>query len=267
MGRRLPWIILSLLLSLSQFGFAQQPKLLKSISVKARLFAADNLNDLYIVNEQGDLLKYDDEFKLLNRFSENRYGDLTSIDPTNPLNLLLFYGDFNTIQILDQQLGSIGLLQLTQKGMTDISAAATSQDNDIWIYDNSTKQLKKISTSASVVAASEDLFQAGLVEDEPFSFIRCRNNWIYCLLPSKGVMIFDNFGNYYTRLALPVKDHFQVMDRVLYYFADGQLHFYQLDTHNEGTIPLPANLQAQDARVSKGRLYIQTAEAIHIYEL
>lgn len=267
MGRRLSWILLSLLLSLSLSSIAQQPKLLKSFEVKARLFAVDNLNNLYVVNEQGDLLKYNNDFELVNRYSENRFGELTSLDPTNPLNLLLFYRNFNTLQILDQQLGSIGLLQLTPEGFTDISAAATSQGNEIWVYDNSAKQLKKISTSASVVATSEDLFQAGLVEDDPFSFIRCRNNWIYCLLPGKGVMIFDIFGNYYTTMTIPVKDHFQVMDRVLYYFADGQLHFYQFDTHNEGTIPLPANLEATNARVGKGRLYVQTPEVIYIYEL
>ena len=267
MARRLFWIALTLILSLPQFVSAQEPKLLQTIPVKTYLLAVDNLNNLYVVNDKGDLLKYNNDFELVNRFSENRFGDLTSIDPTNPLNLLLFYGDFNTLQILDQQLGSIGLLQLTPEGFTDVSAAATSQGNEIWIYDNSTRQLKKISTSATVTATSEDLYQAGLVTDEPFTFIRCRNNWIYCLLPGKGVLSFDTFGNYYTTLAIPVKKHFQVMDRVLYYFSDGQLHFYQLDTHKEGTILLPPKLNALDARVGRGRLYVQTPEAIHIYEL
>lgn len=263
----LPLLLLMGLTSLAPSASSEDPTLLQKIPIKAKHFAVDNLNNLYVVNQQGDLLKYNNQFQLVNRFSENRYGNLTTIDATNPLNLLLFYRDFNTIQLLDQQLGSIGLLQLTLQGYIDISAAAMAQDNEIWIYDNSDKKLKKISKSASVSATSEDLFQAGLVSDDPFTFIRCRNNWIYCLLPSQGVLVFDIFGNYYNTLAIPLEERFQVMDRVLYYFAEGTLHFYHLDSHNEGVLTFPDGLEVADARVGKGRMYLQTAEAIHIYEL
>lgn len=69
-------------------------------------------------------------------------GKITRADLQNPLRIMLFYQDFNTIIALDNQLNEIQKINLTenQSGIT-ASAAGIASQNNYWIFDMITQQL------------------------------------------------------------------------------------------------------------------------------
>jgi hypothetical protein len=67
-------------------------------------------------------------------------GKITSVDYVNPLKIVLFYGDFNSIIILDNQLNEIQKLNLFDIDNTILaSKIGMASQNKLWIY-NALKQ-------------------------------------------------------------------------------------------------------------------------------
>lgn len=67
-------------------------------------------------------------------------GKITSVDYVNPLKIVLFYGDFNSIIILDNQLNEIQKLNLFDIDNTIFaSKIGMASQNKLWIY-NALKQ-------------------------------------------------------------------------------------------------------------------------------
>ena len=94
--------LLVLFILFSVNSFAQYP-LAVEVEAKADYFTSDNLGNAYLIKGH-EIFKYLPNGKLFNRYSNLMLGNITSVDATNPLKLLLFYRDFSKIQFLDNQL-------------------------------------------------------------------------------------------------------------------------------------------------------------------
>jgi hypothetical protein len=69
-------------------------------------------------------------------------GMLTKVDITNPLKILLFYENFNTVQLLDNQLNEIQKVNFNQiENPILTKCAGLSGQNKIWTFDSNTQQI------------------------------------------------------------------------------------------------------------------------------
>lgn len=69
-------------------------------------------------------------------------GKLTKVDITNPLKIVLFYENFNTIQLLDNQLNEIQKVDFNQIEHPILTkCAGLSGQNKIWTFDTNTQQI------------------------------------------------------------------------------------------------------------------------------
>src|SRR5688572_3667151 len=108
---------LLLLLFLLNFSWLNGPQ--PVIKGNFDFFEADNFGNIYTVKNE-ELCKYLPNGKRHARYSNLRYGNITSLDVSNPLKILLYYRDFQQIIFLDNQLSvnsnpvSLELLGLEQ---------------------------------------------------------------------------------------------------------------------------------------------------------
>lgn len=64
-------------------------------------------------------------------------GKITNVDFQNPLQIVVFYKNFNTVVLLDNQLNEIKKIDFNlQSTPVTIEAVALSSQNQIWIYDS-----------------------------------------------------------------------------------------------------------------------------------
>ena len=128
-------------------GFAQPSNvaysLQESIPGQFAYFTTDKLKRIYAVTDDNELIQYDSNGKELFRYNNNTLGELTYIDTSNPFNLLLFYSEFQTVITLDRTLSPTGNLNLLTTEVGDAAAVALSNDNQLWVYDAASLQLKK----------------------------------------------------------------------------------------------------------------------------
>ncbi len=64
-------------------------------------------------------------------------GKITNVDFQNPLQIVIFYKNFNKVVLLDNQLNEIKKMDFNlQSTPINLEAVALSSQNQIWIYDS-----------------------------------------------------------------------------------------------------------------------------------
>lgn len=139
-------------------------------------------------------------------YSNFLYGDITSIDITNPLKIVVFYRDFNVVVILDSQLNELEVVQIPY----DILFASKGAANHIWLFTTNTQTIENYNFKTKTVAS----------KSQPLKNIRAKKlrsteNYAY-LQTENGILVFDYLSNYIeTKEATNLVD-FQISNRKLF---------------------------------------------------
>jgi len=208
------------------------------IKIAPKYVELDNLNRLYVVNENNVVINYSSENKEMYRYANNRRGNITDINVSNPLKILVFYGDFNQIVTLDNTLSPIKEFGLSDLGFSDISAVAITNDDLYWIYDPMRFRLLKINESGNVINESSNVQDFG-VDSVNIVKIRESGNFVVLLDPDKGFYIFDNLGQFIR--AFPASDvrTFQFDGRNIFYYTSTGLKTFNLTFFERMNVSTP----------------------------
>lgn len=234
-----------------------------TVQAPVRYFTTDKIHQLYIVTPDNTLIKYSPEGTELFRYSNARMGMLSQIDVTDPFQVLLFYPDYRTVQILDRTLSPVGKWQFEEE---DVKAIAMSSDNALWIYDQWSGQLKKVNRSNNVLYASPLL--ASLIRDNTApTFLLERDNYLYVLIPGKGVLRFDRYGQWVNTLPFLPEADFQVSEQQLFFREGAMLQAYHLTTLLTTAFMLPEReSQGKGVRLEGGYLFCGDAAGVRVYK-
>lgn len=239
--------------------------LINEIEIDAKLITVDNLNQIYALNADNEIIKFNSNGEEVFRFNNNRLGDLTHIDASNPFNLLLYYADFSNILILDRTLNSTVQLNLFELNFTKVSAVGLANDNNVWIFDDLNFQLKKIDRKGAMIAASDNLNFALNKPIRP-NFLLEREQKVFLNDPEIGILIFDFFGQFEKILEFKNLNKFQVIGEQLLYVEQDKLHSFNLKSLLTKSIKLPKKMEENDnILVQKNRLYLIKKGRIEIY--
>ena len=236
-----------------------------SIPVKAKAISADHLQNTYVITEDNEVIKYNAAGDVLFRFNDNTQGELTFLDPSNPLNLLLFYPDFQTLIILDRTLSEQTRLNLLDLDIPQVTSMGWSRDNQIWIYDDLNFKLKKINTRKEITASSENLSLILPTVPHP-SQICIYGTWVFLNDPAIGLLVFDQFGQYDRTIPITGIQYFQIIGDTL--LGSKESGFFQLDLLNGKVSSLELPEKASDASGlywGKGVLYSLHSESVEIF--
>ena len=168
--------------------------LISSFQVNAKYIQADELSNLYIVNQSNQLYKYNSEGKILATLNYNYNGNISSIDATNPMEIYVFYKELNRVIFLDNNLAYRGEIDLSKNNITQASAIARSYDNGIWVFDNGDLQLKKLDKEGKVFQSSANIKQFTNVDFNPKYIIENTQNVI--ISDDSICLVFDVFASF-----------------------------------------------------------------------
>lgn len=266
--------ILSLLLLLActkAFAAADtilQPKTVINIAGSYTNFYMDNLGNTYLLNINNQVKKLDDKYDSAGVFNDiRRYGDIFSLDVSNPLKIVLYYRDFNTILVLDRFLNTRNTIDLRKAGIQQAKAVAQSYDNNYWVFDELDNKIKKLDDNGNVLMESAD-FRVLFSETYNPTQIIDNDGLLYLYDADNGWLVFDYYGALKQRVQLNGWKNVQVNNKILQgwdksglYFANpAVLSVEQLKT----SIPLTGVIKLQK---TSNRLYALTKQGLSIYSL
>ena len=141
-------------------------------------------------------------------------GRITKVDLLNPLTIVLFYENFNTVILLDNQLNETQKINFSENP-TQITVAAIglASQNQLWIYNILNQQiglfdfLKKEYKTVSIPFTES--IKKYHTDFNTFYWIDEKNNWFTC----------DPFGKITNKGKIPPFDSIEIIDQNTYLFS------------------------------------------------
>ncbi len=163
----------------------------KFIVEKHQKIYTDIFQYIYI-QQNNSLKKIDTTGKILCSYSNNNFGNISIVDVSNPLQILVYYNLYNYVQLLSNNLTPLSPpISLDEIGFTKVSAICSSEKGGIWIYDEIKKKLVFINSKLEIVFYGT---QIPILSNIIKMFES--NGKVYIGTYNMGLYIFDSNGNF-----------------------------------------------------------------------
>ncbi|MDQ6763376.1 MAG: hypothetical protein M3015_12220 [Bacteroidota bacterium] len=265
------YLLFIALISSHEILIAQDDSLfrfLKKIEYPISSFTVDNLGELYLINIDNQLKKYNEKGDSIGVFNQvTKYGRLTYVEAQNPWKAILFYQNYSTIVLLDKYLNVLTNINLRKQNIFKVRAVTSSYDNNIWLYDEQENKLKKIDDTGNMLFESVDFRLLFDSVPTPKKIIDA-DGFVYLYDPDKGLYIFDYYGSFKSKLTFTGWTDVMVIDKSIYGFDEKNLYQYKPPLPDIKKYLLPQALQQNTSlKVSNHRIYILKDQQLEIYSM
>lgn len=231
-----------------------------SVSTLESKIHVDRFDNVYLLTSTGEIHMYNPDGRLIYSFANDQIGQITSMDVSNPQNILVFYADFGIIQILDNTLSEISNLNIANLGYMDIVSVASANDGFFWIYDPINFKLIKLNAEGQKTMESNRLSDYNLDPFEPIYMIE-RDNKVFISTNHGKLLVFDNFGQYIKSFQFDGIKRFMVDNEILYYITNKKLTRYDIRYLTSEVFPFEDEFIDYDYNRSSGIVILEKDES------
>jgi hypothetical protein len=239
-------------------------ELTKWMSGKFSYFNLDAIGNLYVINESGQIKKYDSYGDSSQVFQDvKKWGRPSYMDVSNPLKIRVFFPDYLSVITLDRLMNPRTTLNLRKNNHFRVKGIATTYDNHIWIYDEQLCRIFKMDDEGSMLLESADLRN---VTGQTPSDIRIsdRNGEIYLFDVKAGIFFLDYYGAFKKRIPEMFGKNGGIDREYAYVFEDETLKMYHIKDNNIKSISLKnVTTNNEQAMVFGGMLYVLKKDGIY----
>lgn len=168
-----------------------------------KAIALDKLAQAYLIDGYGEVAKYSPEGTFIGRFSRKDLGMPGAIDVSDPLQVLLWYPDFQSIIFLERLMTPYHTLRLDPGAFPQPAVVALDRGNQVWVYDRFLHTLFRLDQQGKPQGESQDLSLITTPPQAPTMLVADANG-VYLADPSTGIWVFNRLGQY--QFTWPVRD-------------------------------------------------------------
>jgi len=218
--------------------------------ITADYFTIDVRENIYYINSVNEIIKTSCSDSSFISYSNSNLGKPTRIDVSNPLKILVFYPDQQTVVILDNQLAELS--QLSLKGNVNkpnyqpAAICKHSGTDHIWLYDELSRKLIRLDEAGNVLASSESF-------DQLFSF-DVEVNTLYCVNDKV-------YASYVHTIEVNMQVH-QITDNYIIGLNKNALQFY--DLRSLETISYP--IQGDAVYLMGNKIFVHNGTSISVFK-
>jgi hypothetical protein len=260
--RKLNLLLLFFLVACS--GFSQSYQLLTSIPLKGGQFTTDHMGNIYHFHS-GDLVRYDNNGNQNGIFSSREYGDITSVDVTNPMKVLVVYGDFSRAVVLDKGFAANSSFSMTLADGVPYQLIASSFEGGYWVFDPMRRKLLRLNEQLMVVSEGTDLRQ---VSADPIEPVQITDTGKWLLIRDKGnaIRVFDRYGTYFKTIETEGGGGLHVRNQEVLVKSGTSMVSYEIQTGRISRFVLPENHPDDLCRIASKRIFILHDQMLRIYK-
>jgi hypothetical protein len=217
-------IFLSFSISQSQ-NLKISPTLVNSAEIDANYFVGfDGFGTIYYVKNNVLFKKNGATFLQYQNLS---LGKLTKVDITNPLKIILFYEEFNSVTILDNQLNEIQKVEFSKLETPIVaSAIGIAAQNQIWLYNSLNQQIGLYDLNSNTYK------NLGIPIKETFSYYQTDFNYFHWIDKQNQWMTCTIFGRVFSNGKVDASSELLLIDNnKILYSKDNQLFLKDTTTN------------------------------------
>jgi hypothetical protein len=202
----------------------------QTVEFKGKIFTTDQTGSYYEITSN-QIFKTGKNGQRQFTYSNNILGEISSVDVSNPMKIIVFFKDFSKVVVLDNTLTEQGgVLDLNEVSLEETSLVCSSYNNGVWYYNPIKYQLTRIENSINITNTSANISTLLNKNIQP-NFIVEFNNKVYLNDSTQGILIFDVYGTYLQTLPIFGLTSFQVKEKYLLYVnKDAQIETYDFFT-------------------------------------
>ncbi len=254
-----------LFLLICQFGIAQSLTSVSTVPfVVDRFIGMDNYKNSYfiidrVINKQGP----DGNFL----FNDLQLGRITSVDIINPLKVVVFFQDTNTVVMLDNKLSEIERINFNDlPQFMNIITATNAGNKSFWIFNVDTQQIELYNYGAKLQTVVSQPF--------PGKVLSQASNFNYCfILTENKLRAFNIYGSIlnevdsegYEKIIQQNENVIALKDNSLYYMPDFAKRNDEISRETK-KLELP-EMEIKDLQLSNDFLYIYDGKKLHTFTL
>lgn len=227
----------------------------------------DPYASIYISDVQGNIKRYDSLGNFQLTFSPVKKGDVTLLEGWRYVNTFVYYRNFQQYTILDRFLNQTSNIDIDHNVIGFARLVTFSIDNNIWIVDDEDFSLVKYNTFFNKVDLKTNLDLLLDPETYDLTFMREYQNLLFICDRNSGILIFDNLGNYKSKLPVKSIDYFGFYKDEIYFIKEGNIHLYNIYTSKERILTVPETISYKYALLSDSRTYLFTDKKMEVYEV
>ncbi|MDQ8006128.1 MAG: hypothetical protein REI64_15105 [Pedobacter sp.] len=240
-----------------------QLKQIAQIDTVGKAIYADNLDNVYLLSDRDELLKYDAKGKLRWRYSNNRFGKLQSVDVSDPMRVVLFYADFQQVVVLNNNLNEITSYSFAKDGNLLVSVIASANNNSLWIFDRAQNMLIKLSSNFTEDTRSANLYQLFDVVIDPKKLV-ASDQYVFLQQKSNGILQFDRFGGFVRELPIDSLSDFNITSNIIAYIKGDKLVNYNPTSFESSQTKLPLLPPIKQVAVGNKLIAVLTEKAVFL---
>jgi hypothetical protein len=201
-------------------GQMKNASLVSSQSISGSTFVGiDVLSNLYYIENNVFFKKNNGQ---LWQYKNLSLGKISKIDLQNPLKIVVFYEDFNSVILLDNQLNEIQKINFSTENSSIIAAAiGIASQNRLWVFDTLSQKLGLYNylngEFKSIATSFQGNFKYYESDFNTFQWIDNQLNWFSC----------DIYGKITLLRKVSDFDKIQILDSQLILFSKGEHLYFQ----------------------------------------
>jgi len=240
------------------FGISQELSFVEKVDLDANQFVGyDSYNDLFYVKDQ---VLYKKTTSDLYNFKDFQLGEIYSVDIVNPMNIAVYYQDFNTVVLLDNRLNEIERVEFNNiSEFTNTSQVTVAANNSLWIFNIDLQQLElynyrsKLKTVVSLPINGEVLSQV--------------SNFNYCfILTEEKIRAYNIYGSLLAEINNEGFQKIIQFNENLIAIKDNELYYIDKETRESKKIKSP-EISIKDLQLTQDYLYIYDENQVHTFKL
>jgi len=250
-----------------QLSNAQVLKPLNSVKIPGHIgcISSDPYQFVYLSDVAGNIYKIDSLGKQFVMASPPRRGQITSIEAYRNVNIFVFYSEYQVYYYYDRFLNQSPPLLFSNSEIGFARIATPSLDQNVWLVDDQDFSLKKYNSTYFSIDVKTQLDLIIDPEQYDMNFMREYQNLLFINDANSGVLIFDNMGNYKTRIPVKGLSYISFSGEDLVYIKDGSLYLINIYTYKERKYTNALLKDATSAILINKRLYITVKDTVLIY--
>jgi hypothetical protein len=241
----------------------KQDKIIIKLESKPELFTCDNFDNVYIYTKN-TLKKFNSKGKCEAQFSSLVYGNINFVDVSDPMQVTVFYKEFNTVLLLDQKLSLLGEpIHLDQLGFSSVSCVCKSKQNGIWLFDIFAQKLLLYSLNSKCLIREIDLLRY----TKPLNYIENlieSGNLIYLYGKDNAILFMNQLGGKLEILEIYPSVLFQLKNNNILYTDNKNFYYYNPETSENKSLQIEGFEQFDDIKVGNEKIFILTGDSISI---
>jgi len=239
-------------------SWSQVATLVEHNELKAETFIGiDNYNDLFYIKDQ--VLYKKTKTELFN-FKDFQLGVIESVDFMNPMNIVVYYSDFNTVVLLDNKLTEIERINFNNHSeFINTSTASLAANTSLWVFNIDSQQLESYNyRSKNKVLVSQP------IQGEILSQV---SNYNYCfILTSEKIRAYNIYGSLIAEIENEGFVKIVQLNENLIALKDNELYYIDKKTKEITKIKSP-EINIKDLQLTQDFLYIYDGKRLNSFKL